>query len=636
MAGCYPDGSCLCYMDEKIERVAVLGVASLAILIFVASRAGGLVWVKEYLGVVPVLLGFTVLVFLLGFVAFKLFRSRARGYRSLGWSVEGQDRGLLVVHRNGHLTLLRAFEVISSPRYQEAEPWSSGKPALQNTLEGITRIGVGATIVTTISHSATGSEGGSPQPLLRTFVTVTDHCNEASRNDTDARLEAQVQALQSALMASTRGCRVDSLHDEELASLAERIFYEKAMVETAKESNCTTEVMSSLHLVESKASDIVEGSTLPTVRNHEGLRIGRVMFAGTAGEFWDLPRSSVSKHMVIFGATGSGKSNTCKLLVRLLTDNGVPVLILDCHNEYSDVAREVGATIMELDGSRHLDVLHPFQVADFSDHVSIVTDAFNNVFHFTASQYFMFREILAQTLAMSRIADGLAGLAQVVESLEQYSPNSYYENETKFALLRRLKPLVQGEAKKAFVDGSPIKIGDVTSYTCDLRLGSIKDADLRNLFSTMALALLYEYRLIQGASQLRHATLVEESQNIVPYRDRTQEPSLFEKMFFEMRKYGESLVLVAQFPSQVFPDIVKSAGVKIVHRMTETADSGVAMDLMGLNRRMYSQLKHMPVGRALVLTDLNEEPLTVHFPEFSPSSRNSFADLTTSTNPAAS
>jgi DNA helicase HerA-like ATPase len=131
-------------------------------------------------------------------------------------------------------------------------------------------------------------------------------------------------------------------------------------------------------------------------------------------------------------------------------------------------------------------------------------------------------------------------------------------------------------------------------------------------------------------------TLIEESQNIVPYRDRTQEPSLFEKMFFEMRKYGESLVLVAQFPSQVFPDIVKSAGVKVVHRMTETADSGVAMDLMGLNRRMYSQLKHLPVGRALVLTDLNEEPLTVQFPEFSPSSRNSFADFTTSANPMAS
>ena len=623
-------------MDEKIERATVLGVASLAILIFVVSKAGGVVWIKEYLGVVPVLLGSTALVLLLGFIALRLFKSRAGGYRSLGWGVEGQDGGLLVMHRNGHLTLLRAFEVLSSPRYQEAEQWGSSKPALQNTLEGMTRIGVGATIVTTISHSTPGSESDSPQPLLRTFVIVTDHCDETSKNDTDARLEAQVQALESALMASTRGCKVTSLQDGELASLAERIFYEKAVAERASDSNCTTEVMSSLHLVESKASDIVEGSTLPTARDHKGLRIGRVMFAGTAGEFLDLPQSSISKHMVIFGATGSGKSNTGKLLVRLLTDNRVPVLILDCHNEYSDAAREVGATVLKLDGSRHLDMLHPFQVADFSDHVSIVTDAFNNVFHFTASQYFMFREILTQTLAMSRIADETAGMAQVVESLEQYSPNSYYENETKFALLRRLKPLVQGEAKKTFVDGSPIKIGDITSCACDLRLGDIKDASLRNLFSTMALALLYEYRLIQGASQLKHVTLIEESQNIVPYRDRTQEPSLFEKMFFEMRKYGESLVLVAQFPSQVFPDIVKSAGVKVVHRMTETADSGVAMDLMGLNRRMYSQLKHLPVGRALVLTDLNEEPLTVQFPEFSPSSRNSFADFTTSANPMAS
>ena len=619
-------------MDEKTERAILLGVASLTILIFVASKLGSVVWLKEYLGVVPVLLGSTVLTLLLGFVAFRLLKSRPRNYTSMGWSVEGQDRGLLIMHRNSHLTLLRAFEVFSSPKYQETEQWGSSKPTLQNTLEGMTRIGVGATIVTTITHSTMGSESGPPQPLLRTFVIVTDHCDGTSKDDTDARLETQVQALESALMASTRGCKVTSLHEGELASLAERIFYEKAEAEKVSESNCTADVMSSLHLIESKAGDIVEGSTLPTMRDSEGLRIGRVMFAGTAGEFLELARSSVSKHVVVFGATGSGKSNTCKLLVRLFADDGVPVLILDSHNEYLDVAKDAGAIVLELDGSKHLDMLHPFQIDDFSDHVSIVTDAFNNVFHFTASQYFMFREILTQTLAMSKMAGEDAGMAQVVESLEQYSPNSYYENETKFALLRRLKPLVQGEAKKAFVNGSPIKIGDITSCSCDLRLGDIRDADLRNLFTTMALALLYEYRLIQGISQLRHVTFIEESQNVVPYRDRTQEPSLFEKMFFEMRKYGESLVLVAQFPSQVFPDIVKSAGVKVVHRMTETTDSGVAMDLMGLNRRMYSQLKHMPVGRALVLTDLNEEPLTVQFPEFSPGCDDSHVDLATSTN----
>lgn len=618
-------------MNESTERAVLLGAASLAILIFLAARLGAVIEVRESIGSLPLLLGSVAIVLVLGIVTIKLLRVRGGGSGSFRWSVEGEKGELLVFRKNNGTTLVKAFEVLSSPKYQDTEQWGQGKTSHPGALEGLTRTGIDATVITNIKHPDKGSAGGSSDPLLRTFVIVSERCDEANRSEVETDLDARAKALQSALMASTRGCKTAPLCEGELASLATRLLFEEDQSwRQDSQEGCSPDLMSSLHLVENKAGDIVEGSTLPVAQGPDGISVGRVMFAGSIGELVRVPLSSISKHVVVFGATGSGKSNTGKLLVKLLSSRGIPVLVLDSHNEYSDVVREAGGKVIELDGSRHLDVLHPFPISDFSDHVSVITDAFNNVFHFTASQYFMFREILTQTLVGAKVANDSAGLGQVVDALDQYYPNSFYENETKFALMRRLKPLVEGEARKAFVKGEAIKIENLTVGTCDLMLGDIRDADLRNLFATTVLALLYEYRLTEGVSPLKHVVLIEESQNMVPYRDRAQEPSLFEKMFFEMRKYGESLVLVAQFPSQIFPDIVKSAGVKIVHRMTETADSGVAMDLMGLNRRFYSQLKHLPVGRALVLTDQSEEPLTVHFPEFSPSSKSPLADFTIS------
>jgi len=205
-------------------------------------------------------------------------------------------------------------------------------------------------------------------------------------------------------------------------------------------------------------------------------------------------------------------------------------------------------------------------------------------------------------------------MEHLVKNIEQYDTKSFYEHETKVALLRRLIPLIEGEGKRAFVVGRAVGIGEIAEKPCVVALGDLKDAELRNLLGVMLLALIYELRLSEGPSSLKHVTIIEESQNVVPYRLRTEDATIFEKMFFEMRKYGESLVLLAQFPTQIFPDVVKSAGIKVVHRLTEAGEAEMIMDVMGLSRSLYSQLKYLPEGRAVVLTDNLDGPITVQIP----------------------
>jgi len=243
-----------------------------------------------------------------------------------------------------------------------------------------------------------------------------------------------------------------------------------------------------------------------------------------------------------------------------------------------------------------------------------VTDVFNHAYHFTASQHFIFRENLMQAFAAHRLGGNHFDLQSVVNKIEQYETKTFYEHETKFALLRRLKPLIEGEGRKAFVTGRPLRIAELVKRPCVIALGDLKDTGLRNLLAVMVLALIYELRLSEGSSSLKHATVIEESQNVIPYRLRTEEATIFEKMFFEMRKYGECLILLAQFPTQIFPDVVKSAGIKFVHRLTEAGEAEVIMDVMGLGRLPYSQLKYLPEGRAIALIDNLGGPITVQIP----------------------
>jgi DNA helicase HerA-like ATPase len=78
-----------------------------------------------------------------------------------------------------------------------------------------------------------------------------------------------------------------------------------------------------------------------------------------------------------------------------------------------------------------------------------------------------------------------------------------------------------------------------------------------------------------------------------------------------MRKYRESLILIAQFPSQIYPDLLKSCEVKVVHRLFSAGDASLIEDILGIDEKILEQLKSLPVGRVLVFIPSSRSPITV-------------------------
>jgi len=58
--------------------------------------------------------------------------------------------------------------------------------------------------------------------------------------------------------------------------------------------------------------------------------------------------------------------------------------------------------------------------------------------------------------------------------------------------------------------------------------------------------------------------IIEEARNLIPVR-RPEEPvTISERLSQDMRKFGESVVYIAQFPSQISSEALKNTGVRIV------------------------------------------------------------------------
>ncbi|MEM3649073.1 MAG: DUF87 domain-containing protein, partial [Thermoproteota archaeon] len=230
--------------------------------------------------------------------------------------------------------------------------------------------------------------------------------------------------------------------------------------------------------------------------SRETLSLGSIVFNGSKIVPLQLEADKFKKHVAAYGSTGSGKTTTVKHVLRGLAGLGYPFMVLDWHNEYGRLAEELNGRVFPL-GTFSLDILNPIEANSLSEHIAIVTDIFDQIYSFTPSQSYMFREVLLQTLMEKGLLVNAPGLLKgFVDTLERWSIKSFYENETKFALLRRLRPLVTGQSREIFCNTDRlVRIGDIIDGNVVFELGDIVEVDVRKLASLFILALLYEFRL---------------------------------------------------------------------------------------------------------------------------------------------
>ncbi len=261
-------------------------------------------------------------------------------------------------------------------------------------------------------------------------------------------------------------------------------------------------------------------------------------------------------HITVLGRSGSGKTNTAKVLLEELTKKRISALVLDWAGEYS----VKGLKRLIPGDNFSIPVFAPSDRED-PERVDVIVDLFDATFHLTQPQLYMLR------LAVKRaVSSNARSISDLLEALEEVPVRSYYDNEVKAALVRRLTPLAEGRVSRALED--VVGGSDFLSFSSVVDLSFFKSVYAKRLFALLLLKRLYDEALTRGhKDRIVHATLIEEAWNVVPYRRLDAEPTVGERLFAELRKYGECMVAIAQNPSEVAWSIVNNSEILIVHSM---------------------------------------------------------------------
>jgi hypothetical protein len=257
-----------------------------------------------------------------------------------------------------------------------------------------------------------------------------------------------------------------------------------------------------------------------------------------------------AKHIVIFGITGSGKTNTAKLIVSSFRGSK---LIIDWNGEYL-IGRVAKPSKLSIS---HLTML------DFCEALAVSLQL-------TAPQYAMLLEV----------AKDSSNLSEIIEKLRKYPAESDTRREIKNALLRRLEPLSYANL-----------------FSGSLTLDDVDTIDLSGLtFDAKRLVVNVILRLIYN-NPTKQLLVIEEAQNVLLPRRLDQPPTSCEIIIDEVRKHGVRVLAIAQIPSLV-STTYRNAEYIILHRLSLTAEEAKNM---GLTEDERLKIAKLPNGSCVVV-----------------------------------
>jgi hypothetical protein len=121
--------------------------------------------------------------------------------------------------------------------------------------------------------------------------------------------------------------------------------------------------------------------------------------------------------------------------------------------------------------------------------------------------------------------------------------------------------------------------------------------------------------------KFKHITLIEEAHRLLSKHTPGDNPSkklgveTFADMLAEVRKYGESLIIVDQIPNKLTSEVLKNTNTKIVHRLFASDDKDAIGNTMALTKEQKEFLSSLEIGRVIVSNQDFSKPIQVQIEE---------------------
>lgn len=387
-----------------------------------------------------------------------------------------------------------------------------------------------------------------------------------------------------------------------------------------------------------------------------GIPFGHLLYGGTETTLkYQIPASALSRHTLISGINGSGKTNTVEAILNNI--GRLPFLVIEpAKTEYVDWAIEHN----KANPSTPIDVyilgcnkyrgkfepnklkLNPFDIVwlnkDQEPNVLSHIDRLKSTFAAAFPMYDILpvlMEDLIYSIYQNKSTDWLTqepvfgktmpptlnSMSMAVEKViggRGYEPR--VEQNMKACLNTRIDSLKRGWKGQMLNTMKSTSWKELFERPVVINLSYVGDDVDKGFFMSLILQFLYEYISAKGEigqidfnnNECKHLTIIEEAHRVMSKCDNMELPQyktamMFSNMLSEIRAYGEGMVLVDQVPTRLIPDAIKNTNLKIVHRLVAEDDSKALAEAMSLSDTQRKLIPKLLTGQCIVSSSLSTD-----------------------------
>lgn len=406
----------------------------------------------------------------------------------------------------------------------------------------------------------------------------------------------------------------------------------------------------------------------PPIVSGDSICLGNVVNMGvdqTAKYYID--HNDFVRHSLVVGSTGSGKTCTCKRILKEILDKDIPALIIEpAKDEYVRWAIEMNKTLPkekkfriympgfdEFEGTPLQQLqLCPFEPAAIPGaKVDMMARCENLISILNAS--------LPSEDVLPVLIDETVYALYNIAYPNEFESGSIMEQKKRYPLLSMLTPtsaqvmktkkyeekvrsnlatcletrfqyLVRGTRGKLLNVIRSTEFSEIFDHPTVINISGISAARDKALIMSILMLSLYEYRKSKYTydlqyrekaqkNELLHLTLIEEAHNLLlkPEGSSANNPQkvvadLFTNILSEIRSYGEGMMIVDQYPTRLIPDAIKNTNYKIVHRLTSPDDTDIMAAGLALRDEQKALIPCLSPGNAIVYGDRDDAAAWIH------------------------
>jgi len=384
------------------------------------------------------------------------------------------------------------------------------------------------------------------------------------------------------------------------------------------------------------------GLNFKPVADEYKLPLGNLVQDGTERKMIvALDRRDLNKHTFITGVTGSGKTTTCQ---NILINSGLPFLVIEpAKTEYRILKERCPELIFFTPGKQNVApfFLNPFEL--FPDEaITGRADMIKATLEASFDMEAAIPQILETAVYRAYEEKGwdirtnewrplINGNDEVQNPFDKGvypfpTMSDFWEAVKKViveegfgerlqgeymgSLKARIESLLVGAKGMMFDTARSINFFDLVGRKVVIELEEIKNGSEKSLLMGFILTnLLQAVQVLHRKNPaFQHITLIEEAHRLLSRyvpgdsMNKKQGVEVFSDMLAEVRKYGESLIIVDQIPDKMTPEVLKNTNTKIVHKLFARDDKDAIGDTIALSDEQKTFLSKLPTGRAIIFS----------------------------------